>query len=41
MAVTEIPGVATPKDNPLILPRIRIDGREGLKAFIAKVNIKP
>lgn len=41
MAVTEIPSVATPKDNPLLLPRIRIDGREGLNAFISKVNIKP
>jgi len=41
MAVTETFGVATPKDNPLLLPRIRIDGREGLKAFIAKVNMKP
>lgn len=41
MATTEIFGVATSRDNPLILPRIRIDGREGLNAFIAKVNMKP
>ncbi|BAL80266.1 polysaccharide deacetylase family protein [Caldisericum exile] len=41
MATTVIPGVANSKDNPLLLPRIRIDGRENLKAFIMKVNLKP
>ncbi|MGC9100634.1 MAG: polysaccharide deacetylase family protein [Caldisericum sp.] len=41
MAATEIPGLANLKDDPLLLPRIRIDGRENLQAFINKVNLKP
>ena len=40
MATTEISGYANEKDNYLLLPRVRIDGRDGLGSFIAKVNLR-
>jgi peptidoglycan/xylan/chitin deacetylase (PgdA/CDA1 family) len=37
-AETELPGVATPADDPFELPRIRIDGGDGVAGLAAKLG---